>query len=76
VGDPQTYRTKEEVEEWKKRDPIQMFRARVIAEKKCGAAELDAIDVQIKQEMEAAVEFARRSPEPEVELAMQDIFTE
>ena len=76
VGDPQTYRTKEEVEQWKKRDPIQMFRARVIAEKKCTAVELDAIDVQIKQEMEAAVEFARQSPEPEVEMAMQDIFTE
>jgi pyruvate dehydrogenase E1 component alpha subunit len=76
VGDPQNYRTKEEVEEWKKRDPIQMFRARVTAEGKLAAAEMDAIDAQIKRDMEAALEFARKSPEPEVEFALQDIFTE
>ncbi len=76
VGDPQNYRTKEEVEEWKQRDPIQLFRKRVIDEKRCAAAELDAIDARIKQEMEAALEFARKSPEPELELALQDIFTE
>jgi pyruvate dehydrogenase E1 component alpha subunit len=76
VGDPQNYRTKEEVEEWKKRDPIQMFRARVIAEGKLTAVEMDAIDAQIKKDMEAGLEFARKSPEPEVELALQDIFTE
>jgi pyruvate dehydrogenase E1 component alpha subunit len=76
VGDPQNYRTKEEVEEWKKRDPIQMFRKRVIDAKQCATAELDAIDAQIKKDIDAAVEFARQSPEPEVELALQDIFTE
>jgi pyruvate dehydrogenase E1 component alpha subunit len=76
VGDPQNYRTKEEVEEWKKRDPIQMFRTRVVAESTLTAAEMDAVDAQIKRDMEAALEFARQSPEPEVELALQDIFTE
>jgi pyruvate dehydrogenase E1 component alpha subunit len=76
VGDPQNYRTKDEVEEWKKRDPIQMFRSRVVAEKRLTAAELDAVDAQITQEMEAALVFARQSPEPEIELALQDIFTE
>ena len=76
VGDPQNYRTKEEVEEWKKRDPIQMFRTRIIAEGKLAAGEMDAIDARIKKDMEAALEFARTSPEPELELALQDIFTE
>jgi pyruvate dehydrogenase E1 component alpha subunit len=76
VGDPQPYRTKEEVEEWKKRDPILLFRQRVIGEGKIAAMELDAIDVAIKKEMEAAVQFARESPEPEIETALQDIFTE
>ena len=33
-------------------------------------------DAQIKQDMDAALEFARKSPEPEVEFALQDIFTE
>jgi len=76
VGDPQTYRSKDEVEQWKKRDPILMFRKRVVEEGKITAVELDAMDAAIAKEMEAAVEFARQSPEPEIEAALQDIFTE
>ena len=76
VGDPQTYRSKDEVEQWKKRDPIAMFRKRVVEEGKITAAELDAIDAAIAKEMEQAVEFARQSPEPDIESALQDIFTE
>jgi pyruvate dehydrogenase E1 component alpha subunit len=76
IGDPQPYRTKEEVEEWKQRDPILVFRRRMLGEGKISAAELDAIDAAIKKEIEAAVEFGRTSPEPEVETALQDIFTE
>jgi len=76
VGDPQTYRSKDEVEQWKKRDPIAMFRKRVVEEGKITAVELDAIDAAIAKEMEQAVEFARQSPEPEIEAALQDIFTE
>ena len=34
------------------------------------------MDAAIGKEMEAAVEFARQSPEPEIEAALQDIFTE
>jgi pyruvate dehydrogenase E1 component alpha subunit len=76
VGDPQPYRTKEEVEQWKQRDPIVLFRKRVTGEGKIAAEELDAVDAAFKKEMEAAVQFARESPEPEVESALQDIFTE
>ena len=76
VGDPQVYRAKEEVEEWRKRDPILMFRERVVKEGKISVGELDAIDAEVKKEIEAAIEFARQSPEPELESALQDIFTE
>ena len=76
VGDPQPYRTREEVEQWKQRDPILLFRQRVLPEGKIAAEELDAIDAAIKKEMEAAVQFGRESPEPEIESALQDIFTE
>jgi pyruvate dehydrogenase E1 component alpha subunit len=76
VGDPQTYRSKDEVEQWRGRDPIVMFRKRVVEEGKIPAADLDAIDAAIAKEMEQAVEFARQSPEPEIESALQDIFTE
>ncbi len=76
VGDPQVYRSKDEVAEWKKRDPILTFRERVVKAGQVTAAELDAIDTAIQKEMEAAVEFGRQSPEPEIEAALQDIFTE
>ena len=76
VGDPQTYRSKDEVEQWKQRDPIAMFRKRVLEEGRVTAGELDAIDAAIAREMEQAVQFARESPEPELEAALQDIFTE
>jgi len=76
VGDPQVYRAKEEVEEWRKRDPILMFRERVVKEGKINVGEMDAIEAGVKKEIEAAIEFARQSPEPELESALQDIFTE
>jgi pyruvate dehydrogenase E1 component alpha subunit len=53
-----------------------MFRDRVVKEGKISAGELDAIDAGVKQEIAAAIEFARQSPEPELETALQDIFTE
>ena len=53
-----------------------MFRQRVIGEGTIPSAELDAIDAAIKKEMEAPVQFGRESPEPEIESALQDIFTE
>ena len=76
VGDPQPYRTKAEIEEWKKRDPILLFRERVSSEGQIALETLDAIDAAIKKEMEAAVEFGRTSPEPDVETALTDIFSE
>jgi pyruvate dehydrogenase E1 component alpha subunit len=76
VGDPAVYRTKEEVQQWEQRDPIVLFRKRVIGEGQITAAELDDIDAEIKKGMEAAVEFGRTSPKPEVGTALQDIFTE
>jgi pyruvate dehydrogenase E1 component alpha subunit len=76
VGDPQNYRTKEEVEQWKQRDPIQLFRKRVLAEKLLPESEMNALDVEIKKAVEEAVEFGRTSPEPELETALTDIFTE
>ncbi len=76
VGDPQPYRTKAEIEEWKKRDPILLFRERMKAEGKIALEELDAIDAAIKKAMEAAVEFGRTSPEPDVDTALTDIFSE
>ncbi|MEO8590144.1 MAG: thiamine pyrophosphate-dependent enzyme, partial [Flavobacteriales bacterium] len=69
MSDPQKYRTKEEVEEYKKQDPIEGVRATVLEKKWASEAELEAIDEAVKKEVEEAVKFAEESPyAPEDEL--------
>ena len=62
MSDPQKYRTKEEVEEYKKQDPIEGVRDVLLTKKWATEAELDAIDAAVKKEVEEAVKFAEDSP--------------
>jgi pyruvate dehydrogenase E1 component alpha subunit len=61
MSDPGLYRTKEEVEEWKRRDPLPATRARLL---ELGAPEdkLAALEDDVKVEIEDAVKFAEESP--------------
>jgi len=75
VGDPSTsYRTKEEVEEWKKRDPIKLYRTKLLAMEVCCEKDLEAIDRKVEKEIEEAVEFAQNSPDPNPEEALDDVY--
>ncbi len=76
TGDPQTYRTREEVESWKKRDPIKHWREHLIAEGMYTAEELDAMDKQAEDETQAATDFALNSPEPDPAHVLDDVFYE
>jgi pyruvate dehydrogenase E1 component alpha subunit len=70
-GDPGThYRSKEEIESWKKRDPIKALRESSIAKNGPSADEFDAIDKETQAWLEDAVEFGRTSPEPDPETAL------
>lgn len=62
-GDPQSYRSVDELETWKSRDPLLLARDRLIAGA-VGADMLDAIDAQADAEMEDGVAFARQSAWP------------
>jgi acetoin:2,6-dichlorophenolindophenol oxidoreductase subunit alpha len=73
-SDPQNYRTKAEVEAWKKRDPILILRSRLLAESSFTEVELDALDARAASDIVKAVEFAEASPEPLVEEALRDIY--
>jgi pyruvate dehydrogenase E1 component alpha subunit len=73
-SDPQNYRTKAEVEAWKKRDPILILRSRLLAEASFTASELDAFDARAAADIVRAVEYAEASPEPLVEEALRDIY--
>jgi len=62
MSDPGLYRTKDEIEEWRKRDPLTTARAR-LDQLRVPDKEIDAIDAQVKTEIEDAVRFADESPE-------------
>ena len=63
--EPAGYRSKEEVEAWKKRDPIPMFREWLLRSLLASQAEFEEIDNAVAMEIEAAVAFAEQSPDPE-----------
>lgn len=69
-----SYRTEEEVEEWKKRDPITMFEADLLKMGVLTKEDADGIDKQINAEMDEAVAFAEQSPLPEPEEALEDLY--
>ena len=59
------YRTKDEVEEQKKRDPISQLTAKLKEDGALDQAGLDALDAEVRAEVEEAVKFADESPDPE-----------
>jgi len=75
MGDPGTsYRPKEEVDEWKKKDPIKRLRQQMVQNKIATNAELDKIEQNVLRELDEAVKFAQESPEPAPEEALEDIY--
>ena len=59
------YRTKEEVEEQRKRDPITQLAHKLKEEGALDDAALDALDAEARAETDAAARFAEESPDPE-----------
>ena len=78
VADPdQTYRSKEEIEEYKlSKDPINLFRAKLIDEKTASEDQLKEIDNKAKDDAEASAQFADASPNPQPAELMDDIYWE
>jgi TPP-dependent pyruvate/acetoin dehydrogenase alpha subunit len=63
--DPAKYRTKEEVESWKKKDPVATFEKRLIDEGLLTEAKRTKLVAEINKEMDEAIEFAESSPYPD-----------
>ncbi len=77
MGDPGTsYRTKEEVEEHRKDDPIERFQSQLLNEGIITQSEIDTMKASIQKELDEAVKFAAESPEPKIEEALYYIYTE
>ncbi len=74
VADPQDYRTKEEVSEWQRLDPLITFGDRLLAEGVIDAAGREAIDIEAMATVDDAVAFADASPEPDAGTLYEDIY--
>lgn len=77
VGDPEMYRTRQEVQEhFENDDPLKNFREQVLAASQLSEKELAEIETAVKEELEAAVAFAKESPFPAPEELFQDLYVE
>jgi pyruvate dehydrogenase E1 component alpha subunit len=74
-GDPQPYRTAEDVARWKEKCPIDRFKEYLVTNEISTEQELEKIDMEVARELEEAVEFARESPFPDLQEAYSDLFT-
>ncbi len=76
MGDPERYRTQDEVKEWHEKDPIGIFRKYLLDKKIATAKTLDEIESRVEEEVNKAVEFAESSPEPALEELFTNVYTE
>jgi pyruvate dehydrogenase E1 component alpha subunit len=74
MADPEEYRTKEQVQEWQKRDPVTTFSGRLLEEGMLDEDALEEIDQEAVAAVDRAVQFADRSPHPEPESLYDDIY--
>jgi len=76
MSDPAKYRTKEELEAKKKEDPIIRLKSYLLQHDLSTNEELDAIDDEVKKEVQASVEFAEKSPFPPLESIYEDVYVQ
>jgi pyruvate dehydrogenase E1 component alpha subunit len=76
MGDPERYRQTDEVKKWQENDPIGIYRAHLTKEKIASEKELDVIDDQVEEEVQAAVQFAESSPDPGIEELFTDVYVD
>jgi pyruvate dehydrogenase E1 component alpha subunit len=74
-GDPMVYRTREEEEMWKAKDPIPRFEAKLMEMGVLTEAQAREINARILAEVEEAVRFAEESPWPAPEEVLEDVYT-
>lgn len=76
MSDPAKYRSKEEVEDYKRRDPIEVVKKSILDGKMASQKDLDAIDEKINGIVEESVKFAEESNYPDPSEAMRDVYAQ
>jgi pyruvate dehydrogenase E1 component alpha subunit len=76
MSDPQKYRTKEELESYKAKDPIELTKHIIESEGYADAKWFEDIDAKVKAEVDESVKFAEESPWPEASELYTDVYVE
>lgn len=76
ISDPQKYRTKEEVDEYKGKDPLIQMRKTIIDSKFATEKELNAIDKRVEDIVVESVKFAEESPWPDDSEVLKDVYVD
>lgn len=76
ISDPQKYRTKEEVEEYRQKDPVQIVLKTILDNKFATQEEIDAINKRVEATVVEAVKFAEESPWPDDSEVLKDVYVD
>jgi pyruvate dehydrogenase E1 component alpha subunit len=74
MADPEEYRSKEEVEEWRARDPIQAFARRLVDEDVLEQDEVEKLDEEAIEAVDESVRFADQSPFPDLDSLYDNVY--
>jgi len=74
VADPDQYRSKELIEQWKRRDPIERARRMLIEERGVSPDEIVALDAGVEREIDEAVAYADASPAPDPATMVEHVY--
>lgn len=74
-GDPMAYRTKNEMEEWAKKDPIKRFRNKLLEMKILTTRGFETMEEEIRATIAETVKYAEECPHPTTEKLLEDVFT-
>ena len=76
MSDPAKYRSKEEIEEYKLKDPVETTLVKLKENFGISDEEIEAINDRVKHEVEDAVKFAEESPYPNDDEILKDVYDE
>jgi pyruvate dehydrogenase E1 component alpha subunit len=74
MADPTAYRESSELDEWRDRDPIELFKAGVLEDGLMEQSALDEIGAEVDKTIAEAVRFAEDSPEPPPEALYHNVY--
>jgi TPP-dependent pyruvate/acetoin dehydrogenase alpha subunit len=73
-GDPMVYRTRQEIDAWRQRDPIPTFQQRLLEAELVTVSEIAEIKAEVQARLDEAVQFAANSPQPAAESALDGVY--